>query len=344
MKSQPDQVLIIKHGALGDIILATGHLKTIDRAFSSNHIVCLTSKPYAALLKSCPWIDEVWVDPKPRWLSVVKWYKLIRMLYSRKFRFVYDLQTSGRSSLYWWFVRRAPWSGVARFATHKQVGTERLRMHTIDRLNNQLEITGLHPDGGVPDVHWLQGDIAPFLQRIHRAHVDPRDFGKYENTVFEGIPRYALLVPGGSAHRPEKRWPVAHYVALARMLWVRGIVPVLIGTGAERKELDQITAQVRDAVNLCERTDLGQLASLARNACWAVGNDTGPMHVIAAANCPTTVIFSHASDPAKSAPRGSHVHTLRREDLQELSPDSVWNSRPLALDSTPASSSLGAQQ
>lgn len=337
MKQHPDQILIIKHGALGDIILASGHIRTIDRAFSSNHIVCLTTKAYAPLLAKCPWIDEIWIDPKPRSLQLFKWFSLFRKLRSRRFRFVYDLQTSGRSSLYWWFVRRAPWSGIAYFASHKQKGKARLRMHSIDRLNHQLEMTGLHTDGGIPDIHWLEGAFDPFIQRIQRAHLRPGD----PQPLADAIPPFALLVPGGSAHRPEKRWPTQHYISLARTLWEHGVVPVLVGTGAEREVLDQIAANVRDAVNLCERTDLGQLASLARKASWAVGNDTGPMHVIAATGCPSTVIFSHASDPARSAPRGGHVQTLRKENLTQLSLEIVWNSRPLALDSAPVSSSLG---
>jgi ADP-heptose:LPS heptosyltransferase len=59
-----------------------------------------------------------------------------------------------------------------------------------------------------------------------------------------------------------------------------------------------------------------------------VGNDTGPMHVIAAAGCPSLVLYSRESDPAKVAPRGPSIATLRREVLAELSVAEVLGALP----------------
>ena len=98
---------------------------------------------------------------------------------------------------------------------------------------------------------------------------------------------------------------------------------MLIGTKAEAEALDSIAARVPAAINLCGKTSIAQLATLARNATLAVGNDTGPMHIIAASNCPSTVLFSHASDPKRSAPVGDTVTILRERDLSHLSVDRV---------------------
>lgn len=331
MSLQPENLLIIKHGALGDIILATGHIKSIDKAHSMLKVYCLTSKTYAALLSECPWIDEVWIDPKPRFFQPLGWLKLIKLLRSKRFRWVYDLQTSDRSSSYWWLVRwPTKWSGIAIFASHKQVHKDRHTMHTIDRLTHQLELTNLYPDP-TPDISWLTGDVDSILQFIHRSLLTQTDYAAHVGKLIQGVPPFALIVPGGSAHRPEKRWPVEHYIALAKQLRDNGVAPVLIGTKSESELLARIESEVRGAVNLCDRTSFGQLASLARLARWGVGNDTGPMHIIAAVNCPVSVIFSAASNPKKSAPRGSHVHVLQKDDLQSLSTTTVWNSHPLSL-------------
>jgi ADP-heptose:LPS heptosyltransferase len=61
----------------------------------------------------------------------------------------------------------------------------------------------------------------------------------------------------------------------------------------------------------------------------AVGNDTGPMHLIAAAGCSSVVLFSADSDPALCAPRGK-VAVLRRPDLAQLTVDEVAAALPLA--------------
>lgn len=305
-----EHILIIKHGALGDIILATGHIKAIRAHHPQAHITCLTGKSYVSLLSSCPFIDDVWCDTKPSFFPPKGWRALKTMLGSRRFSWVYDLQTSTRSTAYWWlFPSPKPyWSGIARFGSHPQKGAYRHSLHTTDQLNDQLRIAGIHTDGK-PDLTWLDAPIDTLAL--------PSSF--------------ALLVPGGAPHRLDKRWPASHYAQIATQLTAAGITPVLIGTEAEGDVLTHIASAVPSARNLCAATSIAQLASLARKAIWAVGNDTGPMHIIAAAGCPSVVLFSAASNPAKSSPNGASVITLREADLAQLPPQTVWDARPESL-------------
>jgi len=79
--------------------------------------------------------------------------------------------------------------------------------------------------------------------------------------------------------------------------------------------------RVRSAVS---RTDLFQVAALAERAAFAVGNDTGPMHIAAAAGAPCVVLFSANSDPERVCPRGhASVLAIRAETLDELAPEQV---------------------
>ncbi len=71
------------------------------------------------------------------------------------------------------------------------------------------------------------------------------------------------------------------------------------------------------------RTGLLDIAALARGARAAVGNDTGPMHLMAAAGAPSVALFSAASDPALCGQRGPHVAILRRPVLADLEPGDV---------------------
>ncbi len=313
--SPSEDILIIKHGALGDIILASGHMKAIRDHHPNARIICLTGKSYHSLLSFCPFVDEVWTDTKPKFFKIGQMLALRRLLRSRPFTRVYDLQTSTRSSSYWYLFGspKPEWSGIGKFVSHPQLGNERLSMHTRPRLNDQLRIAGIETNGK-PEISWLKEDVSALLSRI-------------------GPARFALLVPGGSPHRPEKRWPAEAYSTLARCLVIAGITPVLIGGKAEEEVLASIAQFCPEAVNLCAATSIEQIASLARLAVWSVGNDTGPMHLIAAADCPSTVIFSHASTPERSAPQGASVTCLQRDPLATLSADEVWSTRPQGLDS-----------
>lgn len=299
-----EQILVIKHGALGDIIIATAGFAAIRAHHPHARITLLTTKAYAPLLAQSPYFDEIWVDSKPKLFDRKAIGRLRHMLNSQRWAWVYDLQTSKRSTLYPWLLAR-PWpriSNVSRFASHGYTDPARHRRHALDNLQRQLAIASIEVT--MPDISWLQDDTL--------CH----------SLTFPHAP-FALLVPGGAAHRPEKRWPAEQYAALAQELAGRHIRPVLIGTEAEQAALDSIAARVPAAVNLCGKTSIAQLASLARMAQLAVGNDTGPMHVIAATGCPSTVLFSHASNPERSAPVGAQVTILREQNLSELTVDRV---------------------
>lgn len=290
-----NSILVIKHGAFGDIILATAAFAAIRAHHPDARIALLTTKPYAELLAQSPYFDEILIDPKPKLFQFSKLIALIRLLRSHRWAWVYDLQTSSRTTRYQWLLAR-PWpsiSNASRFSSHPRPAYDKSR-HSLDNLRDQLAVAGVQI-GATPDVSWLKADGA----------TPPAP--------------YALLVPGGAAHRPEKRWPAHHYAALAEALVTRGLTPILIGTNAEAEVLDIIASRVPEAIHLGGKTSIPQLADLARGAALAVGNDTGPMHLIAATHCPSTVIFSAASDPARSRPLGKHVNVLQAPDLHNLS-------------------------
>jgi ADP-heptose:LPS heptosyltransferase len=141
--------------------------------------------------------------------------------------------------------------------------------------------------------------------------------------AFGAKPPYALLVPGGSPHRLEKRWPAGRYERLALELSRRGIQPVVIGGPGEAALAREIGERAPQALDLIGRTSIADLAALGAHAALAVGNDTGPLHVIAAAGAPTLALFSEASDPTLTAPRGPRVTVLRRPSLEDLGVEDV---------------------
>ena len=126
------------------------------------------------------------------------------------------------------------------------------------------------------------------------------------------------LIPGGAAHRPAKRWPVERYAELAALLAGRGVTPVVLGGASESDLGEAIRARVAEARDLTGATELADVAAIGRRALWAVGNDTGPMHLLVTAGAPATVLYSEASDPRRTAPRGACVLILRRSDLTDL--------------------------
>mgnify|MGYP001218062312 CR=1 FL=1 len=68
-----NNILVIKHGAFGDIILAGAAMQAIRHHHKNDYIICLTTNKFEKLLKSSPWFDMVVVDPKPKWHNFKDW-------------------------------------------------------------------------------------------------------------------------------------------------------------------------------------------------------------------------------------------------------------------------------
>ena len=302
------RILVIKLGALGDFVQAMGPAAAIRAHHKDAEITLLTSAPFAEIAQMSPYFDHVWVHERPGKFDIAAWLGLRRRLRDGRFARVYDLQTSSRSSGYFHLMGpylfgmgpRPEWSGIARGASHPHDNPARNAMHTLERQADQLRGAGIL-DVPPPDLSWVPAD----LERL-------------------GLPeRFVALVPGGAPHRPEKRWPVEHYAALAQIIVSRGAAPVVVGGPTERGLGAAIRAACRATRDLTGETDLAAVVALGRRALRVVGNDTGPMHLLVAAGAPATVLYSGASDPSLTAPRGPRVQILQRPILGDLGVEEV---------------------
>ena len=303
-----EKILVIKLSALGDFVLALAAMKKIREAHKKAHITLLTTPPFEALAKACPYFNAVQTDGRPE--SFGQWAALRKRLRTGQYDRIYDLQTSAHSNRLFHLLRPnpPPWSGIALGCALPHKNPLRNTMHTLERQADQLMYAGIWPDAPTapgtapgPDISWTwkaqPGD------RPVAGGVKPRP--------------YVIFVPGGSSHRPEKRWPVENYAELARILYGRGFDIVIIGGVQETPLAHAIQRVAPRARDLTGRTDFARIAVLGAKAALAIGNDTGPLHLAAAAGAPTVVLFSKASDPALTAPRG-RVSIIRTERLSEL--------------------------
>jgi ADP-heptose:LPS heptosyltransferase len=304
-----DAILAIKLGALGDMIQALDAFHDIRAHHRGARFVLLTSPPFAALAARMPWFDAVWPDGRPKVSNLATFTGLIARLRHARFRRVYDLQCSERTELYRRLLagpRRPAWVGAERGDFHPAI----LPRNNVDVMRAELAAASV-PETRPTELAWLDADVAAFNL--------PR--------------RFVLLVPGCSPSQPHKRWPAEAYAALGQRLHARGLAVALVGTGADRDAVSRIMALLPDAIDLAGRTDLFQLAAVARRAESVIGNDTGPVFLSAAVGAPTLMLMSRTTDPERSAPRGTQTSWLRRDDLATLPVDAVeaamlWRDAP----------------
>ena len=306
--TNPENVLVIKLGALGDFIMAQGIFTAIRRHHPYGKITLLTIPQLQTMAEKSGLFDTIILDNRQK-LNILK---IPAMIKRNGYSHIYDLQGNSRTNTYYRTLRlgslRKPkhWAGPARWATHPRP-PHRKGTHRVQWWQDQMQDLGIAPPY-TANWDWFQGDISSL-----------------------NMPdKYALLVTGCSPHRPDKKWGAGNYIDMAKRLINTGITPVLIGAKDETEINEAIKKHCSLCVDLTNKTDLFQLSTLAQNACIAIGNDTGPMHVIAAVGCPTVTVFSQASDPTFIAPRNASTDDMtlnpyiQVDDLKTLNVTTVW--------------------
>lgn len=301
-----EKILVIKLSAFGDFILALGPMAAIRRHHADAQITLLTTAPFVSLARESGYFDDICVDLRPGLTDVRGWSRLCGLFRHGGFGRVYDLQNNDRTRLYARLSRvcggKNPprWAGTMAGATWRDTVSSKKTDPVLLRHRRLLGLAGIE-DVSYDPMEWVRGDGTRF-----------------------GLPHpYVLIVPGCAPTHLEKRWPAEHYAALAQHLYTDGYRPVIIGTEREKNLAATIRTACPEAVDLCGRTSMMDLVALARGAAGAVGNDTGPMHLIAPTGCPALVLFSAQSSPAIHAPNGPRVRCLQQDIISALSPEQI---------------------
>ncbi len=300
------KILIIKHGALGDIILALRAISAISNHFKKAKITILTEKKYLEIFSNLPFVSDLRIDNRPKFFFFYKFFVLIYWFNKNKFDWIFDLQTSNRTAIYFKvfsFFGKFNWSGIEKNCSHPHLDENRVKLHTVERQKKQLEIVGISKIENI-DLKFLNADLKKF---------------KLPEKV-------AIIVPGGSKKRREKRWNLNHFQEIINYLSDIKIIPVIVGGKDEKEIVNKLNIQKCNCINLVGKTNFSELASLARKALLIVGNDTGPMHLLAECSSKSVkkiVLFGSDSDPDLCAPVAKNVIVLQKKCINNITTKEV---------------------
>ena len=285
---QEEKILIIKFGGLGDIILSLDAIFSIFCHHKNSKIVLLTEQPFDTILTKSGFFEEVLTIRRSLFYFIdIKQIRKKTLFYN--FSHVYDLQTSRRTSNYLkhFFKKGSITNGIGKYAKLKHLNSKRNFMHTIDRQKEQVELS---------NVKFLMMEDYDWL---------------YDKNIEVPNSKFALIVPGGSKSRPYKRIPKFVYEKIIEFLIKNKIKPILVGSVDDKKICSQLSLISKEILNLCTTTSIGQIFFLAKHSFLSVGNDTGPMHIIARANNKTIVFFTKFSNPQLCKPTGRDVEIFQ---------------------------------
>ena len=304
-----ERILLIKHGALGDIIQGFDAFESLRKGCPDAHISLLTTKPYEKLIKSSNWFDEVHIDQRATaWniFQTLRLKSLLRMDWDK----IIDLQCSKRTAKYAKLVpKRTRWFGIAPNATDSMPDftgiTNRQRMLTAVCMAGAREIE--------PDLSFLTsyGFVSSKLGLKHP---------------------YALILPSSSESGKLRRWPIENFIKTADALKSNGFQPVLSGTESDRPITSAIATKCSECLDLTGPPNLFLLAELALGSALVIGNNTGPVFLAARLNAPTLMLMGADTDASMSAPYGEKARWIQTDRLEQLSFEKVWETVKFTLE------------
>ena len=247
------KVLVIARGPLGRFVQALAAMRRIREAHHGARITLLTTQPFAALARACPYVDQVDADGDPE--DFGDWMALIRPLRAARFDRVYDLEGSAWTQRVFQLLGPFPpaWSGTAFGCALPCRNPARADMHPLERQADQLKAAGIWPDAPTdpgsappPDASWITG-------RMLQPRVQPRP--------------HVLLAPGPASDPPQARWPARAYGDLALQLRAQGYEVIIVG-GPEDSALAHTIQHRSPARDLTGRTDFAQSPPWPRARPW----------------------------------------------------------------------------
>ena len=302
-------ILIIKHGSLGDIAQTSGAIQDINLAHSKDQIYLLTTRPYLDLFKKNPFINEVILDKRLSKFNLIYLYLLKRQLKKLKFEKVYDLQNSSRTKFYknilFPKLNSNKWSSSETTLPGNISKEEFDKKPVLDRFDHQLKSTGLATLHTMkPDFSWACSNIDKIKQ-------------EYD------LKKYILLFPFCSEHLSVKKWP--YYNELIKIIKNKyhSQYKIVIAPGStEIKKASEVEADC--ILDNGKALDISQLSSLIRDSSFIVANDTGPAHISAHLNVKGLTLFGSHTTAEKVSIERENFKPIQVSDLKNLSPNKVF--------------------
>ena len=302
-------ILIIKHGSLGDITQASGAIQDISENHRNDQIYLLTTKPYFDLFKKNPFINEVILDKRLPRYNLFYLYFLMRDLKKLNFSKVFDLQNSSRTNFYKNILfpkaDKIVWSSSITTLPSNIIKDEFDKTSVLERFNHQLKESGLNTSNTLkPDFNW--------------ASTDTSEIKNYYN-----FDKYILLFPFCSPHLTLKKWP--HYNQLIELIKNKYGDEYKIVTAPGPSEIND--AKDINALALLDNgrsLDISQLTSIIKNSSFIIANDTGPAHIAAHVGAKGITLFGKHTTAYKVSIERENFKAIQVNDLNNLSAEKVF--------------------
>ena len=302
-------ILIIKHGSLGDIAQASGAIQDISEFHKDDDVYLLTTKPYFELFKNNPYLKAVILDKRLSRFNLIYLFTLMRIIKKYKFIKVYDLQNSSRTSFYKRILfpnaNLNTWSSSETTLPSDKSKEEFDKNPVLDRFKHQLETSGVNTNKTMlPDFTWACENIDNIKSEYN-------------------LNQYIVLFPFCSPHLTIKKWP--HYNKFIEMVKFKfnDQYKIVVAPGPLEipmaKDINAISV-----LNNGKALTISELATLIKDSSYVVANDTGPAHMAAHLGAKGLTLFGSHTTAYKVSIERENFKAIQVADLNKLTPEKVY--------------------
>ena len=277
-----DSILVVRLGAMGDIIHALPAVASLRQSFPQHRITWVVARKWLQLLEGNPQIDEIMAfERRGRGALYESWRKLRTIQPD----IAIDFQGLIQSALVGRATRPRKFIGFHRLQAREPLAalfyTQTLKTKGPHCVEANLELAAAAGATRLTDQAWI-----------------PQ--GKAEGD----LPSEPFVLASPFAGWASKQWAIENYRELARVLRTEGLALVVnVPTGFREKLATMPELKIHES-------DLLGLIDATRRATAVVGVDSGPMHLAAALGKPGVAIFG-PTDPVRNGPFHSKLAVLR---------------------------------
>jgi len=335
----PQNILVIDFGQLGDVVLSLPALREIRKRFPRAKITAAVGQSAAEIVRLSDYVDEVLAVDRvalrdgSKVVSIVRLFKLVRQVRRAHYDFVIDLHSLSETNLLGFlsgapkrlYSRRPPRSldFLANFQPRPPVEEDHRQRHLVDRYLDVLLPLGVSAADRQPKINIRAGDHAIIEKLLRKTKAEA------------GSPLVGLF-PG--AGHPTRRWPIEKFGALADFLVRNDHVRVLLFLGPEEAALVRTVRPLfpKNTVIL-DKLTIPQLAAAQARLAVFISNDTGPMHIAAAVGTPVVVLLQKRA-PVTYLPIGERHKFIFNLDIAAISVEEAYEASRAVLASSRSAS------
>jgi len=303
------RILVLRYRFIGDTILTVPFLRNLRRAEPAAHIAWVVAPGSAEVIRGIPYVDELiyWdpvtihADSRGTHRSWKDKWRFIRDLRSRRFDKVYVLKRSLSSALMAWM------SGASERIGFDTEGRGLLLTRRVPYRHDRHEVENF--------LEVLRADGVPVMDDQLEYWTTPEEDRAAAKILVEaGVPAGARTVAlHPFAAIPQRGWPLENFAALAALFRAEGVTPLILGAPGDR----EVFAAVRNlfdpaCIDVVGQIPLRVTMALLKRVSLFVGNDSGIMHLAAAAGVPMVALFGPQS-PVKFGPWSSRVTVIYKQ-------------------------------